>query len=311
MDGTGKSSVLIVDDDPGIIKTVVKILSRLDASLVEGLEKAGQDDFDVVLLDVNLPDGNGLDRLGGLLHKDFPPLVIVMTAFCDPDEAQLAIEIGAWDYLAKPVSPKELRLQVFRALEYQRQARQAKAIGWLEAPEIIGTSPGLQSGLAQAARFRFDLLYRLKTFILNLPPLRGRKDDIWPIFEYQIQKICRDHKVPEKEVPPDLIEALKGHDWPGNVRELINTIEGTVTTAHNESILFAFHLPATIRAKIVRSRVGERKFSSPEMFLQTSPGKIPGTHRETMDRAERDYLSCVHSAEGRDIQPNAPAARPV
>ena len=66
-----------------------------------------------------------------------------MTAFCDPDGAQLAIESGAWDYLAKPVSPKDLRLQVFRALEYQRQARQATAMARFEAPEIIGDqSPG-------------------------------------------------------------------------------------------------------------------------------------------------------------------------
>ena len=440
MDETGTNSILIVDDDPGVIKTVVKTLSRLEVrldwavSLAEGLEKAGQENFDVVLLDVNLPDGNGIEQLSALLQRDLPPLVIVMTAYCDPDGAQLAIESGAWDYLAKPVSPKELRLQVFRALEYQRQARQATAMARFDAPEIVGKSLAIQNCLAQAARiissdgnvlitgetgtgkelfaraihnnsgrrngafivvdcsvlsetliesvlfghekgaftgadrnrkglvalanggtlfldevgelpesmqssflrvlqekafrpvgseqeifsdfrvicatnrnidemadagrFRFDLLYRLKTFVLHLPPLRERKDDIQTLFEHQIEKTCRDHKVPAKTVSEDLIEALKGYDWPGNVRELINTIERTVTAAHNEPTLFAFHLPAKIRAKVVRSRMDEPRLP---------PSKVPAnavsaTHREAMERAEKDYLRSVYAAEAGDIQ---------
>ena len=153
--------------------------------------------------------------------------------------------------------------------------------------------------MADAGRFRFDLLYRLKTFVLDLPPLRQRKDDIQPLFEYQIEKICMDHQVPVKKVSEDLIEALKGHDWPGNVRELINTIERTVTTAHGEATLFAFHLPAKIRAKIVRSRLGE--------YRRQPPGPAPadtvtGTYKDAMDRAEKSYLRSVYAAEGGDIQ---------
>ena len=79
MDGIGKNNILIVDDDPGVIKTVVKTLSRMEvrldwaSNLAEGLEKAGQDHFDVVLLDVNLPDGNGIERLEDPAPQGFSP----------------------------------------------------------------------------------------------------------------------------------------------------------------------------------------------------------------------------------------------
>ena len=67
--------------------------------------------------------------------------------------------------------------------------------------------------------------------MLNLPSLRVGKDDITLIAEAQIEKSCKDHKIPTKEFSSDFLENITKYDWPGNVRELINAIETSITTA--------------------------------------------------------------------------------
>jgi len=80
--------------------------------------------------------------------------------------------------------------------------------------------------LAQMVRdgsFRTDLYYRLCVFLLNLPPLRARKDDIIPLAHYFLKK----HAPTERDglqLAPSLREAMLAYDWPGNVRELENAI---------------------------------------------------------------------------------------
>jgi len=151
-----KQTVLIIDDDKSVVNTMLRVFQNAPAqidyafTIKGGLAKVEQNNFDVVFLDVNFPDGSGLDIIECILNRALPPQIIIMTAFADQDGAALAIEHGAWDYLVKPVSPKDLRLQLKRALEYQANKKHITENLKFEAPAIIGSSKSIQTCLIQA-----------------------------------------------------------------------------------------------------------------------------------------------------------------
>jgi len=97
------ANILIIDDDRAICKALVGVVSRIgyDAAyavtLKEGLNMVSSDLYDVVFLDVRLPDGNGLDALPEIRRSSSSPEVIIITGEGDPDGAELAIKSGAWD----------------------------------------------------------------------------------------------------------------------------------------------------------------------------------------------------------------------
>ena len=123
-------------------------------TLSRGMALAKAGSYDVVFLDVRLPDGNGLDILSQLMALPDPPEVIVLTGRGDPDGAEMAIEGGVWDYLLKPSSVREISLSLGRALKY-REEKAGKAEGdSLDLSEVVGGSPTIKASfklMAQAA----------------------------------------------------------------------------------------------------------------------------------------------------------------
>jgi len=122
--------ILIIDDDPQVCKTMASILGRMDLgvdyslTLKQGLDKLFSHEFDILFLDVNLPDGNGLEAIKMIKELPSAPEIIIMTGTCDPDGAELAMESKAWDYIQKGGaggSHKEIKFSLTRALEYRRQ----------------------------------------------------------------------------------------------------------------------------------------------------------------------------------------------
>ena len=112
--------ILIVDDDPGmgaVLSRKLGILgydSQVTTTLNGGLEKAAQTPFDLVLLDVQMPDGNGLEFLPKFKEAPSSPEVIIITGQGDPDGAEKAILSGAWVYIEKPIL-KDINLHLARA----------------------------------------------------------------------------------------------------------------------------------------------------------------------------------------------------
>ncbi|MCD4676232.1 MAG: sigma-54 dependent transcriptional regulator [Desulfobacula sp.] len=121
-------------------------------TLNDGLDKIYSMNFDIILLDVNLPDGNGLEVIDDIIKMPVHPQIIIMTAFSDPDGAELAIESGAWDYIEKPASSKRLKLQISRALQFQEQKKISKAPVLLKSNNIIGNSKAIKLCLEQVAQ---------------------------------------------------------------------------------------------------------------------------------------------------------------
>ncbi|OQX64550.1 MAG: hypothetical protein B5M55_05905 [Desulfococcus sp. 4484_242] len=147
------ANILVVDDDQMLCEMLCLKISNLghtakfSLSLAQGLEETASNTFDVVFLDVRLPDGNGLTALPQIRSMPPAPEVIIITGEGDPDGAELAIESGAWDYLEKPVSTKEIALQLARALQYREGKKASKRPVQLKREGIIGQSSQIRSCL--------------------------------------------------------------------------------------------------------------------------------------------------------------------
>ena len=85
--------------------------------------------------------------------------------------------------------------------------------------------------IADETRFRQDLLFRLNTVEIDLPPLRERREDVPLLAEHFIALYSKKYGKPVREVPRDVMEALKAYDWPGNVRALRHAAERAVILA--------------------------------------------------------------------------------
>ena len=106
--------------------------------------------------------------------------------------------------------------------------------------------------LSDEARFRQDLLFRLNTIEIHLPPLRDRRDDIPLLLEHYLKLYERKYDRPERQVPPDVSVALVKHDWPGNVRALRHAAERAVIMADGTSYrLDDFPLPPRPEAALI------------------------------------------------------------
>lgn len=116
-------SILVIEDDPMICKLLRVVLEheghfvRVADTFADGLETASDPGVKAVILDLNLPDGNGLELLNYIrtdLGRQTP--VLVLTAFRQEDKALKAFELGANDFVTKPFSPRELVARLERVL---------------------------------------------------------------------------------------------------------------------------------------------------------------------------------------------------
>jgi DNA-binding NtrC family response regulator len=120
-----KNNILVIDDDRIILDSLCEFLS-LEGFQTSGAEtfkgalaKLQEEDFRLVITDVNLPDGDGLELLD-IIRKNHPQTVIVViTGYGTIESAVKAIKRGAYDYLTKPIIDDELRLAVERAIKQQ------------------------------------------------------------------------------------------------------------------------------------------------------------------------------------------------
>jgi DNA-binding response OmpR family regulator len=112
--GTGGTSVLVVEDDPGIATQLVRGLSRSGYAVdhvTTGHDALGRADPDVVLLDLGLPDSDGVDVCRQLRRRS-GVAIIVVTARGEEPERVLALDAGADDYLVKPFGLAELLARI-------------------------------------------------------------------------------------------------------------------------------------------------------------------------------------------------------
>ncbi len=116
-------SVLVIDDDPLIRKTLSSYLSKKGFEALvaedgeEGLQKYEERIPDLVILDIRLPDVDGLEVLGRIREKNPNASIIIMTAYDDMKTTIEAIKLGAFEYLVKPLDYVELDLTIDKAFQ--------------------------------------------------------------------------------------------------------------------------------------------------------------------------------------------------
>jgi DNA-binding NtrC family response regulator len=85
-------------------------------------------------------------------------------------------------------------------------------------------------------KFREDLFYRIQGFLIHLPPLCQRGNDIILLADYFIRNFCTENGIPPKQITKSAIKDLLNHTWPGNVRELKSLIERAILISDNDLI---------------------------------------------------------------------------
>jgi DNA-binding NtrC family response regulator len=99
---------------------------------------------------------------------------------------------------------------------------------------VIAATNVAPDQLSDEKRFRQDLLFRLNTIEIELPPLRQQRDDIPVLLDHYLRLYERKYDKPERQLPPAVLQALLEHDWPGNVRALRHAAERAVIMAEGK-----------------------------------------------------------------------------
>ena len=435
--------ILIIDDNRALCDVLSRAISRaghtstFSLTLAGGLKEAYSCPYELVLLDVRLPDGDGLGAIEKIKGAPSSPEVIIITGSGNPDGAEWAIRWGAWDYIEKPATIEEITLPVVRALAYRKEKRSRSHPVALNRTRIMGNSPAMGCCidlLAQAARsevnvlitgetgtgkelfarvlhensarlnqpfvvvdcaalpetivesllfghekgaytgadkshtglvkqadggvlfldevgelpktlqkaflrvlqehrfrpvgskheetsdfrlitatnrnldhmvelgaFRSDLLFRLRSFVIELPPLRARREDVKELAMYFMARACEKVGVMMKGFSTDFFGVLEAYEWPGNVRELFSTVQSAMTSAYDEPILYPSHLPIDVRIKAARSSHAGKAASSTDSSHLIRGGSrteeplpvLSEFRRQLLENGERDYFTEV------------------
>ncbi|MDA8124310.1 MAG: sigma-54 dependent transcriptional regulator [Deltaproteobacteria bacterium] len=150
--------ILIIDDDrtnSDLLYDMIRSLGHEVAcayTAEEGIQRVRSYPCDVVFLDIQLPDGNGLTLLPEIQRGLSAPEVIIITGYASPEGAELAIINGAWDFIEKPLVRKLIELPLLRALQYREAKAGLKANLRLRREGIVGRSPALEECLEQVAQ---------------------------------------------------------------------------------------------------------------------------------------------------------------
>lgn len=116
----------------------------------------------------------------------------------------------------------------------------------LDVRIVAATNRDLEQAMKNG-EFRSDLYYRLRIAVLEIPPLRERRDDILPLAHYFLDFYSRKYGR-KMSFSPECEKALQNYGWPGNVREMRNTLQGIAVTCADEKIR-PEHLPFTTPAE--------------------------------------------------------------
>lgn len=104
---------------------------------------------------------------------------------------------------------------------------------------IVSATNADLNGEVQAGRFRADLLFRLNTIEIHLPPLRERREDIPLLAAHFLGRHAQRYRKPLTSFDPSAMQALLDHPWPGNIRELDHSIERAVLMAQGDVVKLA------------------------------------------------------------------------
>ncbi len=164
---------------------------------------------------------------------------------------------------------------------------------------IAATNRDLDA-LVEKGKFRRDLLFRLRSLVIELPPLRERGEDILELADYFVNMLCLKYGRKRKTFSPEFAEALNKHTWPGNVRELFQALDRVFAAAIESPTFHTQHLPEEIRIDLARSSVTGRKAEHIKGKASIENMHLPSWKKYKVE-TERDYLQRLLRVTGHDI----------
>ena len=177
--------------------------------------------------------------------------------------------------------PMRLQVKLLRVLQTGELARLGSSrVRYVNVRILSATNADLNGEIA-AGRFREDLLYRLNTVVIHLPPLRERRGDIEPLGRHFLAIHAARYRKPVTTFDADAIAAMQAHAWPGNVRELGHAIE--------RAVLMADPAATAIAARHLNLR-------------PRTPGDAPATDDLSLEDAERVFIEKVLARHNGDVR---------
>jgi DNA-binding NtrC family response regulator len=177
-----------------------------------------------------------------------------------------------------------VQAKLLRAL----QEREIRRVGGertmkVDARVVAATNRDLRAAVA-AGTFREDLYFRLGAFVISVPPLRDRTEDIPPLVHEFVRRAATRAKKNVVAVSPEAMTALMNYRWPGNVRELEHAIERAVIVATGPSIRVR-ELPAEVskRPVVAASDTGFDLHAQERAAIERALERFHGNRRETAE----------------------------
>ncbi|SKA69467.1 sigma-54-dependent transcriptional regulator [Desulfobaculum bizertense] len=168
---------------------------------------------------------------------------------------------------------------------------------------IAATNRDLEK-MTREGGFRSDLLFRLKTVHVDLPPLRERKGDISALAVHLLSRHARESSQQLKGASPEFLQALSSYGWPGNVRELKHALEAACLAAGDAPTLLPHHLPFELRVCYTRDVVGrpelcQKCFGENQKF---EPVTWAEYRKRAVKTAEAEYVLGVLEHTGQNVK---------
>lgn len=213
--------VLVLDDDPGVGKYLTQMLhmqgwdGRFVSTTAEARPLLADTDFDVILLDISMPEESGWDFLQSIRGTGVETPVIFLTAHQETDDRVRGLRLGADDYVVKPFEPEELIARI-EAVYRRRQTLPAFSVGPLRI-DLVRRIVELSGERVEISPRELDVLAELvqaKGQILSKAELLRRvwgveKDPGTKVLEVQVARLRRKLSVPEGQ----LIETVIGEGY--------------------------------------------------------------------------------------------------
>ena len=256
-----RPAVLVADDDAVARDLLVEVLEREGYRVraagggAEAIALAERELFDVALVDLRMPDADGLAVLERLVAREPAPAVLILTAFAAMDTAIEAIRRGAYDYLSKPFRLEEIKRAVRRMLEGQRLARDNQRYRRElrernDADRLVGHSPEIVAIYKLIAR-----VAALDTTVLIQGETGTGKELVARAIHYTGPRADRPFVVIDcAAIPEPLFESeLFGHER-GAFTGAVTTRRGLLETAQGGTCFLdeVSELSGALQAKLLR-----------------------------------------------------------
>jgi DNA-binding NtrC family response regulator len=288
--------VIVLEDELIVRKNLEQLLRnrRYDVAgagtLAEAQEYLARDTWDLMFVDVRLPDGQGTDLLEQLQHRPQRPLVVIMTGFGSVESAVECMRGGAFDYLIKPFSSDQLEVTLKKAEQHLQLVKVNQYLSQEEVEEsgteLLGKSPTMEK-LRQLIR---KVAPTQATVLIAGESGTGKELVARAIYRQSPRAQAPFIKVNCAAVPENLIESeFFGHEK-GAFTGALNKREGRFELAHGGTILLdeISEISPQVQAKLLRV-LQEREFErvGGNRTIQVDVRVIATTNRRLEQSVER------------------------